>query len=132
MKFKTLNGREVNKNITKWLVKWDKPCKSQFQYRIKQFFRPFWEHSCVGEEFVPPCGGGVLYIDLINFSQKIVCETMGSQHDNYNAFFHSGSRTNFLSGIKRDVRKSDWIAKNGYKLIEIYPDDEKKLSPAWI
>lgn len=132
MKFKTLNGREIDKNISKWLVDWDKICKSQFQYRIKQFFRPYWRHCCVGEEFSLPGAEGVLYVDLINFSQKIAVESHGKQHGYYNKFFHNGNRLNFLGSIRRDVKKVTWLEKNNFRVIEIYPDDEKKLSPQWI
>lgn len=132
MKFKTLNGREVNKTINKWLVKWDKPCKSQFQFRVKQFFKKYWEHCCVGEEFSLPGAGGILYVDLINFSQKIAVESHGQQHQSFNKFFHDGKRTNFLSSIKRDIRKITWLETNGFKVIEVNIEDEKKLSLKWI
>ena len=37
MKFKNIFGKDVNKNINKFLVDWNQPCKSKVQFNVKKF-----------------------------------------------------------------------------------------------
>lgn len=134
MKFKTQNGREVNINVSKYLIDWDAPEKSyrsKFQYRVTQFFRPYWQNSiCLTELKLPSAR---LFVDLMNASTKVAVEISGEQHRSFQkgGFFHK-NRMDFLSGIKRDTLKQQILELNNYTLIEIYPEDEKNLSPKWI
>jgi len=52
MKFIDSYGRERNlKNAKKYLINWDKPSRSKFQTRVKDFLRSYWQHDVVFEEF---------------------------------------------------------------------------------
>jgi len=96
MKFKTLQGREVNINVSKYLIDWNAPqekYKSKFQYRVTQFFKPYWQHSiCLCELKLPSAR---LFVDLINASAKIAVEISGDQHRKL-SFFHK-NRLDFLA-----------------------------------
>lgn len=125
-----LNGKKVNLRLPVRKINWDKKCRSKFQFAIKQFFKPFWLTHSVYEELRIP--GNLLYIDLINFSKKIVVETSGEQHQSYNKHFHKGNPLNYIGQIKRDLLKQEWCEMNGFEFIEIFPDDEEKISRAYI
>ena len=71
-------------------------------------------------------------VDMINATKKIAVEVNGEQHSSFNKFFHNNSRANYLKSIKRDWRKTEWLEKNDFTIIEIYPKDLKKLSPEYI
>lgn len=69
MKFKNIFGKEVSKNINKYLVKWNEPCRSKVQFNIKKFFEHCWYTHVVVEEF--PVFGTRMKCDLINFTKKL-------------------------------------------------------------
>jgi hypothetical protein len=52
MKFKNIFGKEVNKNINKFLADWDKPCKSKVQFNVKKFFEEFDNRIKDGGSFI--------------------------------------------------------------------------------
>jgi hypothetical protein len=126
VKVKTLSGKEINLKLPNRRINWDKKCRSNFQFDVKQFFKPYWLVHSVYEEFRIPSLR--LYIDLINFSKKIVIESNGEQHQEYNKHFHKGNPLNYLDQIARDRKKSDWCEINGFTFIEIYKDDIPYLS----
>ena len=129
----TLNGQKLVKvPSNKHKIKWDKPSCSIFQTTIKAFLRPYWEFKIgVCEEFKIP--GCQLRCDFLCFGAKIAVEASGSQHFEYNKFFHNGSQANFLSSIKRDDKKRIWLEQyNGFQVIELIESDVPKLSPEYI
>ena len=67
-------------------------------------------------------------VDILNATNLIAIEVQGKQHNEFNEFFHGGSRMNFLRSIKRDQEKNEWLSLNGFKLIEINEDEIKELS----
>ena len=71
-------------------------------------------------------------VDFINASRKIAVEVNGDQHSSFNKFFHNNSRLNYLNSIKRDYKKSVWLEKNGFQLIELETSDLNKLSYDYI
>ncbi|MEN9445992.1 MAG: hypothetical protein RL728_504 [Bacteroidota bacterium] len=129
MKFKNIFGREVNKNINKFLVKWDDPCKSKVQFKVKRFFFNFWKTHVVVEEF--PVFGTRMKCDLINFTKKIAVETHGLQHEKFVKHFHK-TRTGFKNSVKRDFQKHEWLELNGFKVIEIFENEFEFLSEEWL
>lgn len=129
MRFKKKDGKDINVNITKYQINWDKKCRSKIQFEVKQFLRTFWRNHYCLEEFRIP--GSLMTIDLVNITKKIAIETSGLQHIQYNKFFHKGNRTNFRLQMERDVDKEDWCIKNNLILIEIFPKDIKDLSRNW-
>lgn len=122
MKLKKLNSnKEVDVNLAKYRIKWDAPCRSEFQYNVKQWFRKYWQNQVCLEEFRIP--GTLLKVDLVNLNKRILVEINGAQHDNFNEHFHRGSRANFFSQIQRDSKKRLWAEHNGFLMVEIEPDD---------
>ena len=67
-------------------------------------------------------------VDILNATKKIAIEVQGSQHSQFNKFFHNNSRSKYLQSIKRDYQKAQWLEKNGYMLIEIEEKEVNKLS----
>ena len=129
MKFKNIFGREVNKNINKYLVNWQSPCRSKVQFRVKDFFQKYWQTHIVVEEF--PVFGTRMRCDLINFTKKIAVETHGMQHDKFVKHFHR-TRTGFKNSIKRDIQKIEWLEMNNFKVIEIFENEIGALSEEWV
>jgi hypothetical protein len=124
MKLYSVTGRIINKNVSQFLIDWDKQSRSKIQFQVKQFLKPFWQ------EF--PVFGSRMKVDFINVSRKIAVEVNGDQHSSFNKFFHNNSRLNYLNSIKRDYKKSVWLEKNGFQLIELETSDLNKLSYDYI
>lgn len=122
MKFKTLNGKErFIKNARKYSVDWDKKSKSNIQFIVKQFLRPYWYRDVVFEEL--RIVGTRLSLDLYNANKKIAVEVQGKQHTQFNKFFHNNNRANWIDQLKRDDLKLQFCLTNGIKLVEIYETD---------
>jgi len=121
MKFIDVYGRERNlKNAKKYLINWDKPSRSKFQTRVKDFLQPFWIHDIVFEFRVV---GSRLTLDFYNANKKIAVEVQGEQHTKYVKFFHK-NRFKYCDQLKRDEDKLLFCKSNNIKLAEIYPQDE--------
>ena len=71
-------------------------------------------------------------VDLINFTRKIAVEVQGDQHNQYNKFFHGGSRDKYLASIKRDMKKISWLEMNEFQVLEIETKDIENLSRSYI
>ena len=127
MRLYSLNGKLVNKNVSRYLVNWDKPSRIKIQFNVKKFFEQYWKSHIVYEEF--PVYGSLMKVDLLNATKRIAVEVNGDQHESFNQFFHGNSRMNYLQSIKRDCKKAEWLEKNNFKFIEVYEKDLKNLSP---
>ena len=121
MKFKTLTGRLKEVNVKPYLIDYNNDSLSDFQYNIKTFLKPYWQYDVVCEEL--PVAGTKLRFDFINLNKHIVVEANGIAHLDPKSHFHGGSKTKWLSQIKRDMLKHKWCEINGYTLVEIEPDD---------
>ena len=117
MRLYSITGKLINRSMNKYYIDWDKPSRSQFQFKIKQFLKQYWRTHVVTEEF--PVYGTRLKVDFINFTKRIAIEVNGSQHSKFNSFFHNNSRLDYLKSIKRDVKKAEWLEMNSIKLIEL-------------
>ncbi len=126
MRLYNIYGRLENKNVNKYLVKWDEPSRSKIQFSVKQFLKKHWLSCVVYEEF--PVYGSRMKVDILNATKKIAIEVNGAQHSNFNKFFHANSRINYLNSIKRDFKKLEWLEQNGYNLIEINHDEVDLLT----
>lgn len=129
MKMLNIYGREINKSITKYLIKWDGKSLSKVQFAAKQFFHHYWKYDIVTEEFRIPSSR--FSCDFLNWSKRIACEIDGNFHTRYSKFHH-GNRFGFLKSIKRDSLKDAWLEKSGFKIMRIGEDEVKLLSPKWI
>ena len=130
MRLFNINGKLVNKNVSKHRIDWNGKSASKLQFNVKQFFKDYWKHHIVYEEF--PVYGTRLRVDLINFTKKIAVEVHGQQHFNFNKFFHNNSRAKYLQSIKRDWEKAEWLELNKIKLVEIEEKDICELSPQFL
>ena len=126
MRLLNVNGKPRSKNTSKYLIDWNKKSRSKIQFDVKKFLEPFWKAHIVFEEF--PVYGTKQKVDILNATIKVAVEVQGRQHSEFNKFFHNNSRAKYLEGIKRDVIKSKWIERNGYKVIEIEEREVKTIS----
>ena len=124
-----INGRLINKNVSKYKINWSKPSASNLQYQVKQFLCPYWKHHIVYEEF--PVYQTRMRVDILNATKRIAVEVNGTQHSQYSKFFH-GNRANYLRSIKRDFKKLEWLELNKFKLIEIEADEVEQLTKEFI
>ncbi len=121
MRLYSTAGRLVNKNVSRYLIDWDKKSRSKIQFKVKQFLKEHWENHIVYEEF--PVYGTKLKVDILNATKKIAIEVNGRQHTSFNKFFHK-TRINYLHSLKRDHKKLEWLKVNDFELIEI---EEKEV-----
>lgn len=125
MRLLNVNGKLVFKNVSRFLIKWDKPSKSIIQYKAKQFLKPYWNGQIVYEEF--PVYGSLLKVDIVNATLRIAIEVHGPQHSEYH-WFHGGKPSEYLHSIQRDIKKMDWLAANNFTIAEIYHTEIDLLS----
>ena len=130
MRLYNIYGKLVNKNVVKYKVDWDKPCRSKIQFNVKSFFKDYWSGHICYEEF--PVFGSRLKVDLINFTRKIAVEVQGEQHNEFNKFFHNNSRDKYLESIQRDIKKIQWLEMNEFKVLEVTKEDLPELSRKYI
>jgi hypothetical protein len=124
-----IRGRQVNKNVSRYLIDWDKKSRSNLQFKAKQFLKPFWEKHIVYEEF--PVFGTRMKVDIVNVTKFIAVEVNGQQHGSYNKFFHN-SRYGYFQSISRDVKKEEWLEKNGFEVITVEYDEVDFLTEEFI
>ena len=129
MRLYNVYGKLQSKQVTRFLVDWDKPCRSKVQFKTKQFLKKFWENQVVYEEF--PVYGTKMKVDILNATKKIAVEANGIQHGEFVEHFHTHP-ANYLKSIRRDWKKTEWLESNGFDLIEIEPSDLSQLSPEFI
>ena len=130
MRLLNINGKLISKNVTKYKVDWEKSCRSKIQFEVKNFLKDYWVNHICYEEF--PVFGTRMKVDLVNFTRKIAVEVQGDQHNQYNKFFHGGSRDKYLASIKRDMKKINWLELNDFNVLEIETKDIKNLSRSYI
>lgn len=130
MRLYSITGKLISKNVSKYRVDWNSKSMSNLQFEIKQFLRQHWKNHIVYEEF--PVYGTRMKVDFINATRKIAVEVNGAQHSSFNKFFHNNSRAKYLSSIRRDYEKYEWLMKNEFKFIELEQKDLKVLSPEFI
>lgn len=130
MRLLNIYGKLVNKNVNKYRIDWSKKSRSKLQTSVKNFLQPFWKNMIVYEEF--PVYGSRMKVDFINASLKIAVEVNGSQHGAFNKFFHNNSRAKYLSSIRRDYEKYEWLIKNNFKVIEIEDHEVPLLTKDFI
>ena len=126
MRLYNLNGRLQKKSVSKYLINWNKKSRSKVQFKTKKFLEPFWKGHIVYEEF--PVYGSRMTVDILNATKKLAVEVQGKQHGEFNKFFHNNSRLKYLEGIKRDIKKAEWLENNGFILLEIEENEVDSLS----
>ena len=122
MIFLTTTGREQKlKKSSKYLVDWDKKCRSKIQKKVKDLLYPHWVADIVFEEM--PVLGTRMTLDFYNANLKMAIEVDGNQHYQYNIFFHPNSRQNFLAQLQRDEKKEYFCEINQIRLVRILEKD---------
>ena len=129
MRLYNIYGMLQSRIVKKYLINWNKKSRSQIQFKVKQFLKPYWENQIVYEEF--PVYGSKMKVDILNATKKIAIEVQGKQHTEFNKFFHK-TRGNYLESIKRDYQKREWLKQNKFKLVEIEEEEIKKLSKTFL
>lgn len=120
--FRDINGKILRTNVQRYRINWKSQSCSKFQTEVKKLLYDFWKLDKVFEEFKIP---KTRYrIDFLNITTKLAVEAHGDQHDKMVAHFHKNV-SGFLESLKRDRFKEEWLIKNDYRLIQIYPDDLK-------
>ena len=130
MRLYTTSGRLVNKNVSKYIIDWDKKSRSKIQFKTKQVLKEYWENHIVYEEF--PVYGTRMKVDFLNATKKIAVEVNGRQHTSFNKFFHDNSRQKYLQSIKRDHKKLEWLEANDFAVLEIEENEVPQLSYKFI
>ena len=126
MKLLDIKGRLRNKNVSKYLINWDGKSRSNIQFTVKQFLKPYWFGCLCYEEF--PVYSTLLKVDILNTTYKIAVEVNGTQHHAFNPHFHNNNKFNWLQSMRRDIRKAEWLELNGFKLVEIEQHEVKLIS----
>jgi hypothetical protein len=118
MKFLSLNGREINCEVSqqRYPQRTKENCRSEGQYHLGQQLRQLYKGAVILEEFTIP--GSKLSLDFFVPSFKAAFEFQGNQHDGFNQFFHK-DKNDFIKQSQRDQNKKDWCKLNAIKLIEI-------------
>lgn len=126
MKFYDIHGNLKGRDVSKYLIDWNKESKSKVQFKTKQFLKQYWEKHICFEEF--PVYGSRMTIDILNATKRIAVEVQGKQHRTFNKHFHKKSRVLFHDQIRRDSDKEKWLEANEFKFIEIYEEEVKDIS----
>lgn len=125
MRLFDVRGRLVYKNLSRYAIKWDGKSKSNLQFQVKQFLKPFWLGMIVYEEC--PVYGTMLRVDILNATLRIAVEVNGPQHNQFH-YFHNKRPSNYLLSVKNDMQKIHWLEKNNFKVVEINFDEVESLS----
>lgn len=121
MKQITSSGRIKDIKTTPYLVDWDADQGSEFSAEVLDFLSIYWKKDVILSEW--PVAGTRMRYDYVNLSKKIIVETDGIQHSEYNPHFHRNSHNIYLAQIKRDVLKDKIAELNGFKMVRINPSD---------
>lgn len=88
--------------------------RSQYHLRCRDLLRKLYPTYKILEEVTIP--GESLYIDFYLHFRRIAIEVNGSQHYEYNAFFH-GDKIKFHKAKANDRRKAEWCQINNIRLV---------------
>lgn len=125
MRLHDIKGRLRSRNVSRFLIDWNKKSRSKIQFKVKQFLKSFWKNQIVYEEF--PVYGTLMKVDILNATKRIAVEVNGAQHSSFNKFFHGGSRLKYLESIKRDVAKANWLESNNFILVVVEESEVDSL-----
>jgi hypothetical protein len=128
MKWKTYAGKIRPLSESKFAIKWDEDSLSNFQFKIKQFLKPYWQNDKVGEEVLLP--DTRLRVDFVNFTRMVAIECNGLFHVQYTPYFQNSIK-DFKSQVFRDVYKEHLLEENGFYVVEIY-EKNLPLTEKWI
>ena len=99
---------------------------SALHKKVRSFLKEIFPLTRIYEEIHLPGCPTRLYLDFFIPAYKIGIECQGSQHDEYNQFFHK-NRLGFTKSLKRDRHKSEFCELNGIVLLSFYEDENEEL-----
>lgn len=70
---------------------------------------------------------GKLWIDILLPHMNIACEVHGSQHSEFNSFFHS-TKDDFNKGQENDWQKSEMLESQNISLFVVYHDEKVSIN----
>ena len=70
MRLYNIYGRLQNKDVTRFLIKWNKKSRSKVQFAVKIFLQPYWKGHVVYEEF--PVFGSRMKVDIVNMTKNCI------------------------------------------------------------
>ena len=128
-KFNSLT-KLVTLNTSKYKIDWENDGASKIERQFRDLIYPYWKNKII--LFQPRIPGSLLRLDFLNVTNRICCEIDGPQHGEFNKHFHSNSRMNYLSSIKRDMNKENWLKTNNITLLRLEEEDLNNFSIEYI
>lgn len=126
MNFLITPDRSIQFNISKYKIDWDEMVKrgkfGKLQWEFKKLIQPYWENHIVYEELKLPKSRKSL--DFFNLTLRVAVEIQGSQHTEYNPFFHGENRLGYYNQKMRDMEKANFCKLNEITLVEIFQGEE--------
>lgn len=118
MKFKSLDGKEINKEVSsrRYPLKSKDDSRSLKQFELGQLLLQIYPSLEILEEM--PVFGTKLKFDFFIPSLKLIIEYDGQQHFKLNKFFHS-SKNDLKKQIERDTIKMEWCKLNNFRLVRL-------------
>jgi hypothetical protein len=120
MKWLTKNNKLAWHPDNKYRINWVKKAPSKGAQAVKDFLKEYCSGSIWYEEYRLP--GMLLRVDFLSPNKKVAIEFNGIQHEKFVKFFYT-HRVNYQMSFKRDLKKEEFLTKNGYTFIEIYERD---------
>jgi hypothetical protein len=118
MKFLGLDGKE---HTTTLVIK-KRGKVSKHHERARTLLKELYPLDQVFEEVTLPgsktAKNGTLYADFYIHSRSLMVEVQGTQHDEFNSFFHA-NKLEYHKGKARDKAKREWCELNDITLIEL-------------
>lgn len=131
MRVKKLNSdKEVLLSVKEYLIDWKKDGASKLEIAFRDLIYPAWKHHIVLFQCRIP--GSLLRLDFLNCNKRLCVEIDGAQHNKFNKHFHNNNKLNWVSSIKRDWEKEEWLKQNNIKLIHLEEKDLKEFNPKLI
>lgn len=118
MKFVDTKGREHSIDIrpSRWPRKEIGEGRGKYQSLVGEIINELFPGYHILEEF--PCVGEGLHLDFFVPKRRLAVEVHGSQHFQFNSFFHS-DKAAFARQQANDRRKRTWCELNDIRLVEI-------------
>lgn len=91
---------------------------SSFHAEARRILKLLFPSERILEEVGLPGTQPVLFADFVLPIRNMIIEVHGSQHYQWNQFFHNTKR-DFIEGKKRDIKKKEWCKINNFFFVEL-------------
>ena len=92
MRVRKLNSsKEILLNIKDYRIDWEKDGASKLEIKFRDLIKPYWFNHIV--LFQPRIPGSLLRLDFLNCNKRLCVEINGTQHCEFNKFFHKYFQT---------------------------------------